>query len=217
MLKQNEMAKRVYKQLSYCYLNSPELPHLQSIHQWCNNALINEKELPDNITLELKLIKSSLEPKISGELVHTLKGEYVRLIRSPSKINSPPPPYESVYLEGTVWGDSTVDVIKRYAEYSLQQTDKYKGEPPDHIGLELQFMSSLCEKEKNASQKELEKLQRAELDFLCEHLTKWFKLYKETAKKYSLHSFYEGIFKLTDEWIKLHKQYLETALKVKQN
>ena len=52
------------------------------------------------------------------------------------------PPYGSVYLEKNrqVMGDTTIDALKSYQEAGLAVDEK---EPPDHIAIELEFMSFL--------------------------------------------------------------------------
>lgn len=201
-LNNNEMAIQVYRLLSHFYLNSPEADKLNSILKWCTNVLEHENQLPSNITPAVKQIKSSLEPHITDELVLALQEDYVRLVRSPSKDTSPPPPYESVYLEGSLWGNSTVEVSRAYKRNGLEVQGQYKSEPPDHIGLELQFMASLSEKGKKED---------VQLDFLTNHLTKWFALYRKKASEHSPHKFYFGVLSLTGEWINLHKEYLKES------
>lgn len=66
--------------------------------------------------------------------------EYSGLFLGP--FGAPAHPYGSVYLEQerTLMGDSTMEVLKLYAESGVQ----YEGdEPPDHIAIELEFMGFL--------------------------------------------------------------------------
>lgn len=66
--------------------------------------------------------------------------EYSGLFLGP--FGAPAHPYGSVYLEQerTLMGDSTMEVLKLYAESGVT----YEGdEPPDHIAIELEFMSFL--------------------------------------------------------------------------
>ncbi|MFA6898651.1 MAG: molecular chaperone TorD family protein [Desulfurivibrionaceae bacterium] len=66
--------------------------------------------------------------------------EYSGLFLGP--FGAPAHPYGSVYLEQerTLMGDSTMEVLKLYAQSGV----KYEGdEPPDHIAIELEFMSFL--------------------------------------------------------------------------
>lgn len=206
-LRQSDLTARVYKLLSSVFLKQPDNESLSLILTWCSGLLISRNQLPSSITTALNLIKNSLE------IEKGISEDYVRLIRTPSSSNSPFPPYESVYLEGSLWGLSTVEVLKKYRKQGLEPIGKYHGEPPDHIGLELYFMSSLCEKEgKITTEKNLKELQKIELEFLEDHLTKWFSLYLKSALKYKPHKFYEGVFKLTNEWINLHREHLSRGV-----
>ena len=59
------------------------------------------------------------------------------------------PPYGSVYLEKNrqIMGDTTMGVLKSYQEAGLSVDEK---EPPDHIAIELEFMSFLSTREAEA-------------------------------------------------------------------
>lgn len=88
-------------------------------------------------------------PRIPGTDVNTLLGEikdidhilleneYVRLF-----INAMPevpcPPYGSVYLEGSVMGESTLKVAAIYRKYGVASE-----EPADHIAVESEFLAWL--------------------------------------------------------------------------
>ncbi len=52
----------------------------------------------------------------------------------------PCPPYGSVYLEGTVMGESTVAIAQIYEKYGLQSQ-----EMADHIAVELEFLGYLAD------------------------------------------------------------------------
>ncbi len=60
-------------------------------------------------------------------------------------------PYGSTYLEKSrrVMGDSTMDVLKFYQKVGLEVDIK---QPPDHIAIELEFLSYLCGLEVKALQ-----------------------------------------------------------------
>jgi TorA maturation chaperone TorD len=129
------------------------------------------------------------------ELQLELEVEWTRLFRGISDESSPPPPYESVYEgEGRIMGEHAVDVMADYAK-GMVEVSRDLGEAPDHIGVELEFMGLLCEKESVAWSKRdfktaVEHLEM-EKGFLGKHLTKWMpKLCKEVAGKDRL-----GIFK----------------------
>ena len=85
--------------------------------------------IPEFKTLLEKFIRIDLE---------TLQTEYTRLFVStfPTLIC---PPYESYYREGLVYGNASVEVAEIYERYGLKYA--YEGEPPDHISVELEFLS----------------------------------------------------------------------------
>jgi nitrate reductase assembly molybdenum cofactor insertion protein NarJ len=70
--------------------------------------------------------------------LETLQTEYTRLFIStfPTLVC---PPYESYYREGLVYGDTSVEVREIYERHGLKYT--YESEPPDHISVELEFLS----------------------------------------------------------------------------
>jgi len=66
-----------------------------------------------------------------------LENEYVRLFVN-TLPEVPCPPYGSVYLEGTVMGESTMRVAEIYRKYRLNPN-----ELPDHISVESEFLAWL--------------------------------------------------------------------------
>jgi TorA maturation chaperone TorD len=75
-----------------------------------------------------------------------LKVAYAKLFVGPFALAAAP--YGSVYLDegGRVMGDSTMDVIKWYEQEGLARSDDCK-DLPDHIAIELEFVSYLVCKE----------------------------------------------------------------------
>lgn len=87
------------------------------------------------------------------------------------------PPYESLYTtpstESRGWVSAQLERL--YARYGLVLSEM--NEMPDHLAVELEFMSYLCELEAGAQQVEdrqsAEAYQQAQADFLDRHLRKW--------------------------------------------
>jgi len=194
-----ESAARVYKLLSQAYLRPPDRSYLDAIAAWSSKLLVHRDALPEGIADALRLIRAALELGISEKLILRLQQEFVRLFRGLSPRASPPPPYESVYREGMLWGSSTVALQRRYRQFGLELGGDFSGEPPDQLGLELQFMAHLCQ--------EAPSQWEAQSAFLKEHLS-WFGAFHRAVLKYRPHRFYEGTLKLTEEWLNLHQEYL---------
>ncbi len=85
------------------------------------------------------------------ESTEQLAAEFTRLtLIGPKARGRPPiPPIEDAWSEGTsrkLVGDRSLAVMKAYAAASLG-FDGMKGEPSDHIGLELCFVAALADEE----------------------------------------------------------------------
>lgn len=94
-----------------------------------------------------------------------LQNEYVRLF-----INALPEvpcaPYGSVYLEGSVMGESTVRVGEIYRKYGLETT-----ELPDHIAVESEFLAWLH------GEAAKDEAAREDYRYLLDHLKEWTSLF----------------------------------------
>ncbi len=90
-----------------------------------------------------------MEKAIQQYSEEELMVEYARLFVGPYSLVAAP--YGSVYLDegGRVMGDSTMEVIKWYEQEGLTRSEDCK-DIPDHISIELEFMSFLMRKEIDA-------------------------------------------------------------------
>ena len=88
----------------------------------------------------------SMERALQTYSDEQLKVAYAKLFVGPFVLAAAP--YGSVYLDGgrRVMGDSTMEVIKWYEKEGLAKSDDCK-DLPDHIAIELEFMSFLMFKE----------------------------------------------------------------------
>ncbi len=69
--------------------------------------------------------------------------EYTFLLRGLREGEGPPPPYESLYREKRLMGDSTAHVMRHYHAAGFGDIVPEAG-PQDHVGVELRFLSLLC-------------------------------------------------------------------------
>ncbi|MEW6410044.1 MAG: molecular chaperone TorD family protein [Nitrospirota bacterium] len=137
---------------------------------------------------------------ISGNVYTLLKDEYRKLFIGPI------PPYivpvESVYKrwsddpgcklaiageKGYLMGDPAIDMIKRYQANGIVIPDKYSS-MPDHIALELEYMSYLCN---NASKRE-------QREFLETHLD-WIDSLSEDINMVDKGGFYSTAIQITEK------------------
>ena len=133
--------------------------------------LFLEENLFGNLTEYLKQVcpdavrfSSNMESSIHNYTNEDLSVEYARLFVGPFELLAPP--YGSVYLDdgGRVMGDSTMQVIEIYQKEGLSRNDDFK-DLPDHIAVEMEFMSYLIFKER-------ESLEKSDLDTAREYMNK---------------------------------------------
>jgi TorA maturation chaperone TorD len=106
----------------------------ESLSSFCNEAVAH-----------VDLMEKSVQQYSEEELLV----EYARLFVGPYALIAAP--YGSVYLDdGRVMGDSTMEVIQWYEQEGLVRGKDCR-DIPDHIAVELEFMSFLIRKEIDAT------------------------------------------------------------------
>lgn len=134
-------------------------------------ALFEKENLLSNLTgflqetcPEAAAFSSLMEESFLQSSDKDLEVEYARLFVGPFELIAPP--YGSIYLDGNrrVMGDSTMEVIKTYQAEGLSRSEDFK-DLPDHIAVELEFMSFLI-------YKEIEALEKFGLDAAKEYVNK---------------------------------------------
>ncbi|MHC4164799.1 MAG: TorD/DmsD family molecular chaperone [Planctomycetota bacterium] len=127
-----------------------------------------------------------------------LQREYARLFVGPFTV--PAPPYGSVYLEneGRVLGESTMDVMARYAEEGLRTTLK---EPADHVAIELEYVYLLAFREMEAAAAgdtgRAARYRDKRQAFLRAHLGAWMPRLKERIAAHAQMDFYRDVAVVT--------------------
>lgn len=207
----NEQAAKVYRFLGRAYLQPPDRPFLEEVAAWCDGLLAQREELPEELTAALEALRGSLND-LSEERVRTIQEEFFRLLRGLSPRHSPPPPYESVYREGRLWGEAAAAVKRLYAHWGLAPDEERLGrEPPDHLGLELKFMGFLCAPErKEGAHPKSQDVEEARRSFLEEHLN-WVEAFHERVRAFDPDPFYEALLALTEAWLALHREHLRSS------
>jgi TorA maturation chaperone TorD len=194
----------VYGLLSNVYLKELTKEQLEQLRE------------PEFVTvlsgLGVQLGNDFLKRPDEEELFKDLAVEYAALFLGPGKHISP---HESVHHErkdgdrGRLWGAATVEV-KKFIEWSgLTYQSEYKG-IPDHIGVELEFMHSVTEREAQVYEEgNIEGVIRCmeiEQKFIEEHLYKWIPVFCDKITSVAEHSFYREIAKLTKSFVEFEKR-----------
>ncbi len=215
-----ESRGKIYQFLSYFYTQPLDQNFLKALMNGGLPSFLASPEvhkvLPAEMADGIRVIEDytrNLKAHGLEEFGRALSVEFTRLFRGVKRVYSPPPPYESVYIDGEnlVWGESTAKVLEEYRRSGLDIHAKYKGEPPDHISFELDFMRFLCGKEaeawKNEEQEGALSYLRLESSFLNEHLGRWVHIFCDRIIELDGTGFYRAVAKLTKGFIELeHNQ-----------
>ncbi len=142
------------------------------------------------------------------------------------------PPYESVYKDrweiptctlaggegpilsatGLMWGPSTVAVKREYEETGFILASNWN-EPPDHLGIELEWMSHLCEMECHAWQKKslrtAQRWKERQRAFLRDHLLSWVPDLHRAIERSSMNQFYRYLVGQLDEFLRWEVKDIE--------
>jgi len=137
-------------------------------------------------------------------LTETLAVEFTSLFLLPGSLISP---HESTQLKGgsgLLRGPETA-CVREYYEYVGFQVDDSTPMEPDHVSIELEFLSHLNKEESiawNSGQPEraFDAL-RYQNEFLEQHLCKWFFDFSQKIEEANISSFYSQIAQLTSAFL----------------
>lgn len=159
-----------------------------------------------------------LERPNADDLSRDFATEYAALFLGPGEHISP---HESVHHKrkdgdwGRLWGAATVEVKKLIEWSGLTYESRYKG-VPDHIGVELEFMHNVTEREAQACEEgDIEGVIRCmeiEQKFIEEHLCKWIPVFCDKVTSVAGHSFYREIARLTKCFMEFEKAEVAKSL-----
>jgi len=140
-------------------------------------------------------MKAYIKAFSSGdELLLDLQKEYTRLcfVSKPRLV----PLFESVYKEGKLYQDSTFQIARLYDEAGIKLGSEFKL-PPDHIALELEFMSYLIYQEiealKNGNADNEEMALRLQNETMHDHLMNFGLNFADRLTRHAQTPFYQGI------------------------
>ena len=205
-----EARRQVYDLLSALYLELPNSKMIQSMFDTefklgLSSAVSNFEadEIKEGLTLIASFI-TAFKEQSTEEVLKRISIDRTRLLRGVSQQHSPPPPYESVYRDGRLYSESTIEVSQIYCRLGITLPQTWT-EPPDYIGIELDFMRLICQGEKEAWQtdsfdKALEHLEVGG-DFLKKHILQWVPRFCEEMYNKAELDFYKGIAHFTSGFV----------------
>jgi len=138
------------------------------------------------------------------ELLKELAEEYAALFILPGGVN----PTESVARAGLYMQTFAGQVTRFYRKCSFTLPDDFRGFP-DHIGIELEFMSHLAKNEAGAyRENKADGWVALQKEFLQEHLSRWAADFAGGVAKYTRQPFYREMARLLYEFIRSEAEEL---------
>jgi len=154
----------------------------------------NLSKLFGNICPEACTLVDDMRKALQSSSQQELQIAHAELFIGPYELKASP--YGSTYLEKSrrVMGDSTMNVIKFYRNAGLEVDVK---QPPDHIAIELEFLSYFCGLEEKVLQDgDLQKaaeLQAEREFFLGTYVLPWMPEFVENIRSGTENTFYLGL------------------------
>jgi TorA maturation chaperone TorD len=152
---------------------------------------------------------ASLLKALMAATPEALAGDYADLFLSGK--NSHLAPSESAYLEETIYGQATVDVIETYAEFGFIREESFR-EPHDHIALECAFMAALAvellEHARGGDRNELKRLTDAQASFVELHMGRWVPGWAKRVTVAAGTAFYKAVAELAYSFIAADRNLL---------
>ena len=204
------------EQRSYCYLLLSTLHMTPPRREFLLDLKKALQKASPLLSGELREIEEILlgAPSIDSLSVELLK-DYTRLFLGVKEDYGPPPPYESVYRgEGMLMGTAAQKVLKMYAKYGFSPRMLARRELPDHVGVELAFMSFLCRLEEGFWKSGMMPVEyiSAERTFLREHVLAWVPQFLVNVEKHARTGFYKKVASITKTFLNQDILYLEEVI-----
>ncbi|MBN1226507.1 MAG: molecular chaperone TorD family protein [Deltaproteobacteria bacterium] len=162
-------------------------PHKDMVLSFRNSSIMQNicwaQELIDiNSNQLLENMSNYMISENEGEILEDLSIEYTRLfINCYEGIVAVP--YESFYksFDKSVMGEVSVEVSQFYKTYGLEVSEEFT-DPPDHIAVEMEFMTYLITKEIQTMDSSVDDLKTkfyhtGQRNFLKKHLSTWGELF----------------------------------------
>jgi TorA maturation chaperone TorD len=148
---------------------------------------------------------------VSGVPLLHLQIEYNRLFAGPSKPQAYP--YEEAFLNQSGWAvDSRRDIAREYLQGGLKLAPGFK-DSPDHISLEFEFMSHLCEKEmierETRNGPGIAGYWKQQRSFLENHIVNWVPAFLATVERSAVLNFYKSLARIALGFVVWDYEYVE--------
>lgn len=187
----------IYRLLAACYYS----PTTGFIEENCCSSLAT---LLKGSASDAAAFADEATSVLKTTTAEALSVEHARLFIGPFQLVAPP--YGSIFLDETktVMGDSTAKVAAFYHNCGLQLAEDFH-ELPDHIAVELEFISFLAFKQREAEvsgdSNEVARITSLQQEFLGRFLMPWLEPFTSAIINDAEAPFYQAIARCTAAFI----------------
>jgi TorA maturation chaperone TorD len=159
----------------------------------------------------LKLIKpyASRKNVIDEKILIDISKDWTHLFRGVER-DGILPPYESLYRTGKLQEKPARKIHRLFSQMGIRVPDEWH-QPPDYIGVELDFMRLLCSGELEAYEKQEKKsiveVVAAEKSFVEHHLGMWVSEFCKKMAEQAREDYYRGVARLTIGLVEYDRSY----------
>lgn len=177
-------------------------------------TILRNKEVIDMLA-GLGMDVSHLSQDVPQErLLNDLAEEYAALFVVSGGI----PPYESARLKGLLCQEPASEVEEFYRRCGLVIKEDHRI-LPDHLGIELEFMGYLTDKESRAwmdgDEKEALKWRSLQKEFFGKHINNWVFDFLKDLERLTFHPFYREMARLTQGFLETERDYIAKVFAVR--
>ncbi|MFH1652375.1 MAG: molecular chaperone TorD family protein [Chloroflexota bacterium] len=199
----------LYGLLSGVFSSPPSPELLAAVKSGDMEDLARALELPGVPEL-FRTYRERLAGSPEEAALEELAIDWTRLVRPIGQIK---PPYEGLYRSNPDSGETILQIKKAYRQSGMLP-DESTGEPPDFLGIELDFMRRLClrEHECRKSGAGAAALFSEEESFLREHLGEWVAVFCAGVGDYVTTDFYRAFLRLLEHFVAEELKFLTGAV-----
>jgi len=164
----------------------------------------------------LNLVKSydSEKGRNDEETLKNISKDWTRLFRGVVR-DGMLPPYESLYRPERPQKKPAQEINRLFSEMGIRVPEEWH-QPSDYIGVELDFMRLLCERERQEREK-MEMVAHREVleiekSFLEENLALWVPIFCKKMLQQAHEDYYRGVSRLTAGLVAYDGTYVKTIL-----
>jgi len=162
-----------------------------------------------------RMLERFMQQTKGRDVLDDLAAEYADMFLGFGR--DPAYPCGSVYLskKKLVMQEQRIQVLEMYRRFGLGRIREFK-EPEDHIAIELEFMSYLCQETKEAlvdgCMDDASRVLEAQSSFLNEHLKPWVPKFCDDIQACAKLDFYRAVAKITEGFLGLEEENISQLI-----